>query len=65
MQHIPARGEQFPEGAKHNPYTTTDESDPYIERIAQFAIDLEKTYLRWLYEMLDFLEERKRQETGT
>jgi PadR family transcriptional regulator, regulatory protein AphA len=64
IQRIPARGEQFPEGARHNPYATTSEGDPYIERIAQFAIDLEKTYLRWLYEMFDFLEERKKQESG-
>ncbi len=61
MQRIPVRGEQFREGARHNPYGTTNEGDPYIERIVQFAIDFEKTYLKWLYEMLDFLEERKKQ----
>ena len=44
-----------------NPYTAEREGDPYFGLIARFAIEFEKTYLRWLYEVLDFVEQRQRQ----
>jgi PadR family transcriptional regulator, regulatory protein AphA len=58
-QIIPTRGE-FRQGHKrHNPYATESEEDPYLGLIARFAIEFEKTYLRWLYEVLDFVENRQ------
>ncbi len=56
MQFIPIRG-AFPHGDKrHNPYAVESEGDPYFNLITHFAIEFEKTYLRWLYEALDFVE---------
>ncbi len=49
----------FPHGDKrHNPYATESEGDPYFNLITNFAIEFEKTYLRWLYEALDFVEKK-------
>ena len=62
LQHLPVRGEQLQEGSRHNPYAAENEGDPFLELISHFAIDLEKTYLRWLYEVLDTLEGRKTQD---
>jgi PadR family transcriptional regulator AphA len=57
-QFIPVQG-AFPHGGKrHNPYAAESEGDPYFRLITQFAIEFEKTYLRWLYEALDFVEDR-------
>jgi hypothetical protein len=38
-----------------NPYAES-EDNPYLSLIAHFAIEFEKTYLRWLHEALDFVE---------
>ena len=55
-QFIPVQG-AFPHGGKrHNPYAAESESDPYFRLITQFAIEFEKTYLHWLYEALNFVE---------
>jgi PadR family transcriptional regulator, regulatory protein AphA len=52
---IPPRAAfQRPE-KRPNPYAES-EDNPYLSLIAQFAIEFEKTYLRWLHEALDFVE---------
>jgi PadR family transcriptional regulator, regulatory protein AphA len=58
LQHLPSPGEKLHAGSRPNPYAMQEEGDPYFERIGRFAVDLEKTYLRWLYETLDVLEGR-------
>jgi DNA-binding PadR family transcriptional regulator len=63
LQYIPARGAQIREGVRPNPYASEGEGDVFFELVAHFAIDLEKTYLRWLYEALDFVEGRTREHT--
>lgn len=37
------------------------EEDPYFSLIVHFAIEFEKTYIRWLYEVLDVVENRQKQ----
>ena len=44
-----------------NPYSDTNQDDPYLSLIARFAIEFEKTYLRWLYEALEVVEPRQKQ----
>ena len=39
-----------------NPYSTANQEDPYLSLIARFAIEFEKTYIRWLYEALEMVE---------
>ncbi len=56
---IPAKGELRTGDKRHNPYVTESEEDPYFGLIAHFAIEFEKTYLRWLYETLNFVEKRQ------
>lgn len=56
-QYSPVRGERIQEGRRRNPYVETSEEDPFFSLIGRFAIELENTYLRWLYETLAFLEE--------
>lgn len=60
---IPAKGELRTGDKRHNPYASESEEDPYFGLIAHFAIEFEKTYLRWLYETLDFVDKRQAQET--
>lgn len=61
-QYIPVRG-AFREGNKrHNPYAAENEEDPYFGLIIRFAVEFEKTYIRCLYEALDFIENRQAQE---
>lgn len=58
---LPMRG-AFQQGNKRpNPYAAESAEDPYFGLIARFAIEFEKTYLRWLYEALDFVEHRQEQ----
>jgi hypothetical protein len=47
-----------------NPYATEaeSESDPFSPLLSRFAIDFEKMYIQWLYEVLDFTEQRKQQQ---
>ncbi|HET9922225.1 MAG TPA: hypothetical protein VFQ30_20510, partial [Ktedonobacteraceae bacterium] len=61
LQRLPVRGEPIKEGVRHNPYASESEGDPFLELIVHFAVDMEKTYLRWLYEVLDKLEGRESQ----
>lgn len=65
LQRLPVRGEPIKEGVRHNPYASESEGDTFLELIVHFAVDMEKTYLRWLYEVLDKLEGREPQyKTG-
>lgn len=56
---IPPRGAFRQPNKRPNPYATESEDDPYLALIAHFAIEFEKTYLRWLHEALDFVENRQ------
>ncbi len=60
-QFIPTRGTLRQANKRHNPYAAESEEDPYFGLIVRFAIEFEKTYLRWLYEALDFVENRQTQ----
>src|SRR5438270_647381 len=57
---------RFPScGERHNvrrpnPYTVEGEEDPYFRLVVRFAIEFEKTYIRWLYEALDEIEGRQK-----
>jgi PadR family transcriptional regulator AphA len=56
-QFIPAQ-DTFPQGNKRpNPYAAENEADPYFALLSRFAIDFEKTYLQWLYDVLKFIEQ--------
>ncbi|GCE14532.1 PadR family transcriptional regulator [Tengunoibacter tsumagoiensis] len=57
--HIPAQG-TYPQGNRRpNPYVAERESDPYFALITQFAIDFENTYIRWLYQALEIIEQNQ------
>ncbi len=56
---IPTRGEWRHGDKRHNPYAVESEEDPYFGLIARFAIDFEKMYLNWLYEVLKFVEDKQ------
>lgn len=47
-----------------NPYTAESHEDPYFALVARFAIAFEQTYLAWLYESLETLEQLEKQEGG-
>jgi len=58
--YIPARG-AFQHGNKRpNPYGVENQEDPYFSLIVHFAIEFEKTYVHWLYEALDVVENRQK-----
>ncbi len=58
---LPTKG-MFQQGNKRpNPYGTEDQEDPYFNLIVHFAIEFEKTYIRWLYEALEVVENRQKQ----
>jgi PadR family transcriptional regulator, regulatory protein AphA len=55
---LPIKG-MFQQGNKRpDPYGTEDQEDPYFSLIVHFAIEFEKTYIRWLYEALEVVENR-------
>ncbi|HEX7733804.1 MAG TPA: PadR family transcriptional regulator [Ktedonobacteraceae bacterium] len=57
--YIPAQG-TFPQhNRRPNPYAAESEEDPYFTLITHFAIDFEKTYIRWLYEALEMVKQRQ------
>jgi PadR family transcriptional regulator, regulatory protein AphA len=41
-----------------NPYQAESQEDPYFNLIVHFAIEFEKTYIHWLYEALEVIENR-------
>jgi len=54
--------EAFQHGNKRpNPYETESQEDPYFSLIVHFAIEFENTYIRWLHETLDMVENRQKQ----
>lgn len=57
--YIPARGAFPKENKRYNPYATEGQEDPYFSQVARFAIEFEKTYIRWLYETLEMVENRQ------
>lgn len=59
--YIPARGTFPQENKRYNPYATEDQEDPYFNQVVRFAIEFEKTYIRWLYETLEMVENRQQQ----
>ncbi len=58
---LPTRGSFQQKNKRPNPYAVEGEEDPYFRLAVRFAIEFEKTYLRWLYEALDELEDRQKQ----
>jgi len=57
---LPTRGSVQHNDRRPNPYTVEGEEDPYFRLVVRFAIEFEKTYIRWLYEALDEIEGRQR-----
>ena len=57
---LPTKGAFRHENKRPNPYSDTSQDDPYLRLIARFAIEFEKTYLRWLYEALEVVEPRQK-----
>lgn len=57
---LPAKGAFHQENKRPNPYGTENEEDPYFNLIVHFAIEFEKTYIRWLYEALEVVENRQK-----
>jgi PadR family transcriptional regulator, regulatory protein AphA len=57
---LPTKGAFYQENKRPNPYETESQEDPYFNLIVHFAIEFEKTYLRWLYEALEVIEQRQR-----
>lgn len=57
--HIPAQGTSPQGNRRPNPYAAEREADPYFALITQFAIDFENTYIRWLYEALEIIEQNQ------
>ena len=53
---IPPRAAFQHPAKRPNPYATASEDTPHLALIAHFAIEFEKTYLRWLREALDVVE---------
>ena len=59
--YMPTRG-AFQQGSKRpNPHGTESQEDPYFSLIVHFAIEFEKTYILWLYEVLNVVEDRQKQ----
>jgi PadR family transcriptional regulator AphA len=57
--HLPTQSSPTRPGQRPNPYAVEQEEDPYFALITRFAIDFEKTYIRWLYEALEMVEARR------
>ena len=57
---LPTRGSVQHKDRRPNPYAVEGEEDPYFRLVVRFAIEFEKTYIRWLYEALDEIEGRQR-----
>jgi PadR family transcriptional regulator AphA len=59
--YIPTRGAFQHKNKRPNPYVVEDEEDTYFRLVVRFAIEFEKTYVRWLHEALDEIEDRQKQ----
>src|SRR6266581_6463185 len=58
---LPTQGSFRHDNKRPNPNGAASQEDPYLSLITRFAIDFEKTYLRWLYEALEVVEPRQQQ----
>ncbi len=59
--YIPAKGAFQQAGKRPNPYAAEDQEDPYFNLVVRFAIEFEKTYIRWLNEALEVIENHQKQ----
>lgn len=59
---IPVRGSLPLKNRRPNPYAVEEEADPYFHLAIRFAIEFEKTYIRWLYEALEEIEGDQKNE---
>lgn len=55
---IPMQGSLPQSNKRHNPYASDIEGDPYFALLSRFAIEFEKTYLQWLYDVQNFIEQQ-------
>jgi hypothetical protein len=60
---LSTRGAFRHDNKRPNQYSAASQEDPYLSLIARFAIEFEKTYLRWLYEALEIVESHQKQVT--
>ena len=58
---LPTKGAFHQENKRPNPYATEGQEDPFFNLVVHFAIEFEKTYIRWLYEALEVIENRENQ----
>jgi PadR family transcriptional regulator AphA len=58
---LPTKGAFHQENKRPNPYATESQEDPFFNLVVHFAIEFEKTYIRWLYEALEVIESREKQ----
>jgi PadR family transcriptional regulator AphA len=58
---VPVQGALPKENKRYNPYAAEGQEDPYFSQVIHFAIEFEKTYIRWLYETLEMVENRQQQ----
>jgi len=58
---LPTKGAFRQNIKRPNPYTDTRQEDPYLSLIVRFAIEFERTYLRWLYDALEVVEALEQQ----
>jgi PadR family transcriptional regulator, regulatory protein AphA len=58
---LPPRGLLQHKNKRPNPYAVEGEEDPYYRLVVRFAIEFEKTYIRWLYEALHEIEDQEMQ----
>lgn len=56
---LPAQGPLQQPNRRPNPYATEGEEDPYFRLVTRFAIEFEQTYIKWLYEALDAIENQQ------
>ncbi|GCE06917.1 PadR family transcriptional regulator [Dictyobacter aurantiacus] len=57
-QHLPVRDQPRQASGRPNPYASQEEEDIYFRLVSRFAINFEQTYLNWLYEAMEVLEEQ-------
>ena len=53
---LPTQGSYPRHNRRPDPYTTTQNEDPYFALVNRFAIDFENMYIRWLSDALEELE---------
>ncbi len=56
---LPAQGPLQQPNRRPNPYAAQGEEDPYFRLVTRFAVEFEQTYIKWLYEALDEIENQQ------